>query len=856
MKKSLFGLISILLSVQALSYHIVGGEIEFITIEPGLYRISLIQYRDEAQLNNPNPDESVTVTMFSNRTHETMRTFFLPLVSETDVAYTKPECSISTLRTSRNLYSAEFELDPKLFDHVEGYYIAWERCCRNEGIVNIVNPGGTGMKYILDIPPLYKNGRPFINSSPTLLKPLSDYACVNQLYYTNFTGVDTDGDSLVYRLATPLSVSIVDALPPTFPKTDNVPVTWATGYSLTNMIPGSQPLRISRKGLLTVNPSSPGLYVFSVVVEEWRKGLKIGELQRDFQMMVIGGCQPPDPPVVDISIPGRPLFNPATDILSYTVSEEKCFDFIVTNLTPGERITLRAEAVNFDEDIDSLFSITSSPVGLGQDSLLLRLCAPDCPPTRSAPFIIDLIAGDDACPLPQTDTLRLMLQVQPPANQLPILQPIQNAFFINEDDSISVPFRATDPDGQNLDVTLRPLNFDTLKFRGFSLLVTTEEPGLVEGFITWSTNCIRYDYSDLQLFKLALTVEDADTCAYKDQITEFIDFNVILPENTSPELVSSGASEIDAFLGDTIFFNLEAIDPDGDFVSIVYDDANSNSRLSDLGVVLTFENGPGAASGSFYWATECDQINLLQQDQFIFAFRAEDQDKCKVQNMDFLPVRIQLAERPNTAPYFELEDQQLRAHVNEAIEIPISAFDDDADDLISLSFNPSFLRPNSPSLAFGPVSGQGAVSSTLTWTPECDLLDFGESSHVYSLNFLVRDDKCPVSAFKNLKFTVEVYEDREAFNSFLPPNAFTPNGDGRNDTYSLTNLLGENQNLPQDICGNVFESFTVHDRTGNEIFSSKSRDFVFTGENVPPGVYFYAVTYTKREYKGFIQILR
>lgn len=844
-----------LFSAQAIGYHIVGGEIEFITIEPGRYRINLIQYRDEAQTNNPDADVSVVVTLFSNKDHERIQRFTLPLISEDEVFYTKPECAISTLRTSRNLYSAEISLMPDRFADVEGYYIAWERCCRNVAIKNIVNPGNTGMKYILDIPPLYKDGRPFINSSPTLLKPLSDYACVDQLYYTNFTGIDTDGDSLVYRLATPLNTSSVAPLPITQAK-PNIPVTWATGYSTSNMIPGSQALRISTKGLLTVNPSSPGLYVFSVVVEEWRKGLKIGEVQRDFQMMVIGGCEPPDPPVVDIDVPGKPLFNPATDILSYTVSEEKCFDFIVTNLTPGERITLRAEAVNFDEDIDSLFSITSSPIGIGQDSLLLRLCAPDCPPTRSAPFIIDLIAGDDACPLPQTDTLRLMLQVQPPANQLPVLQPIQNAFFINEDDSISVPFRATDPDGQTIDVSLLPLNFDTLKVRGFSLILTTEEPGLVEGFITWSTNCIRYDYSDLQLFKLALTVEDADTCAYKDQITEFIDFNVILPENTSPELVSSGASEIDAFLGDTIFFNLEAIDPDGDFVSIVYDDANSNSRLSDLGVVLTFENGPGAASGSFYWATECDQINLLQQDQFIFAFRAEDQDKCKVQNTDFLPVRIRLAERPNTAPYFELGDQQLRVHVNETIEIPISAFDENPRDLISLSFNPSFLRPNSPSLEFGSVSGQGTVSSTLFWTPECDLLDFGESSHVYSLNFLVRDDQCPVSAFKNLKFTVEVYEDREAFNNFLPPNAFTPNGDGRNDTYSLTNLIGENQNLPHDICGNVFESFTVHDRTGNEIFSSESRDFVFTGENVPAGVYFYAVKYTKKEYKGFIQILR
>ena len=71
---------------------------------------------------------------------------------------------------------------------VEGYYIVWERCCRNLNAVNIVNPLGTGMKYVLEIPPLWKNGRIFKNSSPTLFRPLSDYACINQLYYIEFTG--------------------------------------------------------------------------------------------------------------------------------------------------------------------------------------------------------------------------------------------------------------------------------------------------------------------------------------------------------------------------------------------------------------------------------------------------------------------------------------------------------------------------------------------------------------------------------------------------------------------------------------------------------------------------------------------
>ncbi|MEM6831653.1 MAG: hypothetical protein AAF551_14175, partial [Bacteroidota bacterium] len=377
-------LLSILFGCYLLSpraAHIVGGEIEFIYLSDGIYRINLIQYFDEDQTINPGPDANVEVYIFRNSDSLVISRHVLPLISEEPVEYSNPECAIARLQTLKAVWSAEIALDPAEFDDPQGYYIVYERCCRNDGIRNIVNPDGSGMKYVLEIPPLMINGNVFVNSSPILFSPLSDYACVNQFYYVDFSGTDPDGDSLAYSMTTPLNSSSAVALPTPSAK-PHINVLYSSGFSESNVVPGNPPLRISNDGLLTITPSDTGLYVFSVLVEEFRNRVKIGETRREFQMLVIDGCEPPDPPVVDVDIPGNTTFNPETDVLTYTVGERKCFNFQVSNVTPGEEITLRAEGVNFDGDLDEIFQLNQIPVGVGESELLVEVCIPDCPPIR------------------------------------------------------------------------------------------------------------------------------------------------------------------------------------------------------------------------------------------------------------------------------------------------------------------------------------------------------------------------------------------------------------------------------------------------------------------------------------------
>ncbi len=70
------------------------------------------------------------------------------------------------------------------------------------------------------------------------------------------------------------------------------------------------------------------------------------------------------------------------------------------------------------------------------------------------------------------------------------------------------------------------------------------------------------------------------------------------------------------------------------------------------------------------------------------------------------------------------------------------------------------------------------------------------------------------------------------------PNAFTPNGDGRNDRFFISNPFSLE----------MLESFEIFDRLGNKIFTTTkvddSWDGTFKGTEVNPGLYLYKVKYT------------
>ncbi|CAN5179902.1 hypothetical protein BH09BAC4_BH09BAC4_11250 [soil metagenome] len=281
--------------------HIAGGNIELVaTDKSGQFQLSLNLYIDDA---SKSPDAiiepSIILSVFRNRDDQLMGDYTLKLIRKLLLVYANPACARTRgLQTSEVRYTALVQLDPNRFNDPAGYYVVWEKCCRNSNVVNIRNPESSGMIYYLSFPPLIKNGAPFRNSSPVFLTPNAEYICVNKPFSLAFRATDADGDELRYSLTTPYNDNIYK--PAGFNNSPNSPpyrlLVWTPGFTAQQAITGDPPLGIDRSsGVLTVKPNRLGLFVFTVLCEEYRQGIKIGEVRRDHQILVVD-CAPKVPP--------------------------------------------------------------------------------------------------------------------------------------------------------------------------------------------------------------------------------------------------------------------------------------------------------------------------------------------------------------------------------------------------------------------------------------------------------------------------------------------------------------------------------------------------------------------------------
>ena len=186
----------------------------------------------------------------------------------------------------------------------ESYLIAYQRCCRNNTIVNILQPGETGAVFQVEISPLAQQ---ICNDSPTFNNFPPIVVCAQTPLAFDHAATDNEGHTLVYEFCTPLTSggtlgsndnpgdptacngvtpSAVNCIPP-YDDVFFLPPNFSVNEPLGM---GSGTTINAFTGLLTSNPQLIGQHVIGVCVREFLNGQLLSEVRRDFQFNV-AQCQ-------------------------------------------------------------------------------------------------------------------------------------------------------------------------------------------------------------------------------------------------------------------------------------------------------------------------------------------------------------------------------------------------------------------------------------------------------------------------------------------------------------------------------------------------------------------------------------
>lgn len=301
-KRNLLFLFITLLSLNSFSTHIVGGEIFYDFLGGNNYRITLKLYRDCYTGLAPY-DDPATVFIFNNSgiLVDSIQIPFpgsvvLPITIN-NPCFTPP----TNICVEEAIYITTVNLPPIS----GGYNITYQRCCRNNSILNLINPGDVGSTYMAHIP---DPSLGINNSSPHYVNFPPIFLCLGVPLSFNHAATDPDGDSLYYELCDPFTGldpscpilgaqaapgCAVIASPPPYPF-----VPWLTPYNAAYPLSASPALNINpQNGFMTGTPNMLGQWVVGVCVSEYRNGVLMDVNKRDFQFNVVD-C--PNLPVASI----------------------------------------------------------------------------------------------------------------------------------------------------------------------------------------------------------------------------------------------------------------------------------------------------------------------------------------------------------------------------------------------------------------------------------------------------------------------------------------------------------------------------------------------------------------------------
>jgi gliding motility-associated-like protein len=286
MRRILTLIVFILAFAVANASHIVGGDFYYEYLSGDKYRITMKLYVDcyNGIPGAISDDQNAYFGIFDAEDGTLIDTLKVERTGPIHLYGAVYKCVIDPGNVCVDQYNYLFDLDlPK---RKGGYIIAFQRCCRNTTIKNIINPTYTGATYWVHVP---DRNLVAVDNSPVFKKFPPIYVCNNFPLTFDHSAEDKDGDSLSYELYQPFLGANSTGPRPPLPK--NPPyknVVWSSPYSTADQMGGNPILAIDKlTGQLTVTPNTIGQFVIGVLVKQWRNGVLIGETLRDYQFNVV-----------------------------------------------------------------------------------------------------------------------------------------------------------------------------------------------------------------------------------------------------------------------------------------------------------------------------------------------------------------------------------------------------------------------------------------------------------------------------------------------------------------------------------------------------------------------------------------
>ncbi|MBL4654665.1 MAG: gliding motility-associated C-terminal domain-containing protein [Bacteroidia bacterium] len=290
-------LLSFLPFTIAKASHIIGGELYYrcLSKDLHLYEFGVKLYVGCTGAEFAYFDDPIYVAIYDSIENANPSSPLAPIIEfsmvlpPTDTLANNTYNLCLTAPNSICVEEALYKAQEFLPDKAGGYFMTYQRCCRNAIIANIVNPGSVGASWYLHIT---EDALAQCNSSPVFKNYPPTILCLDHEFVYDHSAYDSDGDSLVYELCKASSYNYITwgiVTDPSIPPSEEYSAPYLTGYNEGYPIYApTDSMKIDPKsGILTVTPTKAGTYVVAICVSEYRKGKLLSTNKRDFQFTVV-----------------------------------------------------------------------------------------------------------------------------------------------------------------------------------------------------------------------------------------------------------------------------------------------------------------------------------------------------------------------------------------------------------------------------------------------------------------------------------------------------------------------------------------------------------------------------------------